>query len=656
MVLVYLLTVIILASWITKMILARKIIFRRTILDIPLLIFILSQTLSTIFSIDPHTSFLGYYSRFHGGLASTLSYTFLYWAYVSNMDRVKTISAIKSLLASAAFVSTYGVLEHFGIDKNIWVQDVQNRVFSTLGQPNWLAAWLVALMPISWTFTLKSNGKKNWINLGLSFLFFLTLLYTKSRSGILGFAAANLIFWSGVFFIYLKTKEGKKLIIKRFATLNFIFLVLVMSVGTPWTASIKSFWHKLQSKEVSRSEQKFQGPVLEVGGTESGEIRKIVWRGAIDIWKNYPILGSGVETFAYSYYNFRPVEHNQVSEWDFLYNKAHNEYLNFMATTGTFGIAAYIFLFGSIVFLFTQKLLKKVRKQKGNAVPTINFLYISFLSGFVSILVTNFFGFSVVPVALQFFLYPAMAISLETVKMKDEKQLGKPDSLQKVGFAFVLFFMFFMLFIISKYWYADTLFAKGKLLENAGKYSASREILIKAVRTAPFKEALYYDELSQSAAGLALTLFEAGNNEAAKQFAQSAVLESDMAIKLSPKNVNLKRNRARLFTKLSAIEPEFLVRAEETILDAIKLAPTDAKLYYHLALNFIRQRENDKAIEILKKTIKMKENYRDARFALGLLLVEEGKTNEAKKEFEYILKNINPKDKQVQQQLEELSN
>ncbi|MDO8734650.1 MAG: O-antigen ligase family protein, partial [Elusimicrobiota bacterium] len=44
------------------------------------------------------------------------------------------------------------------------------------------------------------------------------------------------------------------------------------------------------------------GTQLENGGTESGQIRLIVWKGALEVFKHYPIFGSGVETFAYSYY------------------------------------------------------------------------------------------------------------------------------------------------------------------------------------------------------------------------------------------------------------------------------------------------------------------------------------------------------------------
>ncbi|MBF8303332.1 MAG: efflux transporter, family, subunit [Candidatus Dadabacteria bacterium] len=73
-------------------------------------------------------------------------------------------------------------------------------------------------------------------------------------------------------------------------------------------------------------------------------------KAALEIAKANPIFGTGVETFAYSYYQYRPVEHNNTSEWDFLYNKAHNEYLNYLATTGIVGFVSYISII--VMFLF----------------------------------------------------------------------------------------------------------------------------------------------------------------------------------------------------------------------------------------------------------------------------------------------------------------
>ena len=616
MVFVYALTALISVSWAVRMILAKRIIFRHTIFDIPLLLFLFSQLLSTALSIDVRTSLLGYYSRFHGGFFSTLSYSLLFWAFVSNMDRAKTLKAIRFLFFSGIIVSFYGVLQHFGIDKDVWVQDVQNRVFSTLGQPNWLAAWLLTLLPIAWAFylTLRQKSKNFWPWLGVSALYVLTLAYAKSRSGLLGLVAVSGIFWG----------------INRFKNsflLIALSLFLIFAGGTPW----------------ERKTTETVGPALETGGTESGQIRKIVWKGAIDVWKKYPLTGSGVETFAFSYYQFRPVEHNLVSEWDFLYNKAHNELLNILATTGLLGLGAYLFFSGVVVFYFVKKI---------KASPDI--LDVAFLAGFFGIFVTNFFGFSVVAVSLLYFLLPAFAICLkggEKVRLAGYKNL---DSRQKTGVLLALFTAAYLLLAIGRYWYADLLFAKGKALNDAEDPVKARSELTRAIRLSP-KEALFWDELSQSDTLIAVALNEAGENSKAKEFALVAINESSNATTLSPRNLNLKRNRANLFIKLSALDPNYLANARDILIEAITYAPTEAKLYHNLGLTYARLGDIENAEKVFEKTISLKANYRDARLAYALILIDKGSREKAKEQLNYILTRIDPNDALTITTLEEMT-
>lgn len=655
----YLFTVLIVGLWLSKMVVKREIIFRRTILDIPLLVFLLSQVLSTLTSIDTRSSMLGYYSRFHGGLASSITYSLLYWAYVANMNRNKTMKTFYIIFSSAFLVSLYGILQHFGVDKDIWVQDVQTRIFSSLGQPNWLAAWLVGLIPITWALTLKSGirNKKFLLYTSLSALFFLTLLYTKSRSGLLGFAIAAVVFWPSVFMFIKKRKASLTTTLIKFLILNSLFIILVLIVGSPWTPSISKFVNKsknLQPSNLQPDAQKPQGPTLAVGGSESGEIRKIVWTGAVDVWKNYPILGSGLETFAFAYYNFRPLEHNLVSEWDYLYNKAHNEYLNIAATTGTLGLLSYFILVVAIVFQILKELRITNYELRNKGHNSYFLIPASLLAGFASILVTNFFGFSVVPVGLQFFLYPAMAITLAQHRTKKiEHRKIDISTTQKAVIVFVVCAMFYALFLIGRYWYADFVYAKGKLENDSANFIEGKKLLIKAVNLSE-SEAIFWDELSQSSIGIALALYEKEDQKRAQEFADFAIAESEKAIQLSPANVNLKRNRAILFIKLSAINPNYLINARDTLLSATAQAPTDAKLFYNLGLVYIRTGEIDKAIETLEETIEMKKNYRNARFALALVLIDEGEKKQAMKELEYILEFIGLDDPLVRQELEEL--
>ncbi len=642
---IYIFTILITFTWISKSILEKKIIFRRTILDIPLLIFLVTQILSTLVSVDIRTSIFGYYSRFNGGLLSLISFSLLYWAFVSNIKYKESINLIKTLITSLILVCVYGILEHFGIDKDIWVQDVSERVFSTLGQPNWLAAFVVAVIPLTYTFILKNKKQKLLMEI-VSVIFFLTLLYTKSRSGFLGFSFASLIFWIGIFLItsFNKDKSQNKKMLKIFLIINLTFLVINLFVKTPWTPNILSFMNQEKTEISTPVTQNNSGTVLETGGTESGTIRKFVWQGAIDIWKAYPILGSGVETFAFSFYKYRPKEHNLVSEWDFLYNKAHNEYLNFLATTGALGFLSYLTLITLIIIQF----IRSIRKDDQN-----KFFHLAFLSGFVSILVTNFFGFSVVPVNLLFYLYPAISVVLSS-EDKEEKKENNQKSIpfQKVSLFILSAITLFLLNSIGHYWLADLNFAKAKRLNDAGYYSKAREYLIKAVKYSS-KEAIFWSELSENSTDLSIVSKETKDEENSNKLVESSITELKTSERLSSKNIGVLRQIVSIYIKLSQIDIDYLYKAKDYLEKIIELSPNDAKLYFNLGIIYANSTDTQKAIEIMEKAIYLKENYKQARTSLATLYLKANEKNKAKEQLEYILNYIDPNDSSIKEKLNE---
>lgn len=641
---IYIFTVLIAFCWISKNIIKRKFIFRHTILDIPLIIFLTIQLLSTLVSIDVRTSIFGYYSRFNGGFLSLISFSLLYWAYVSNLDLKKALNSIKALIFSALIVCIYGILEHFGIDKNLWVQDVSERVFSSLGQPNWLAAWITAIIPLTYVFILKV--KSNRILFGIvSTILFLTLLYTKSRSGFLGFAISSLIFWSGLFFSRFKEKNQKsenQRFLKIFIVINVLFLVINLLVKTPWTPDFSKIINIKNSDQETQAIQ--TGTLLESGGTESGTIRKLVWKGALNIWKAYPILGSGVETFAFSFYQYRPKEHNLVSEWDFLYNKAHNEYLNFLSTTGTLGLLSYI----SLVIFMLSIFIKNIKDDKEN-----NFFHMALLSGFTSILITNFFGFSVAAVNLQFFLFPAISIAIKENNKENDNNNKKIKPSQKYRLLTFGVISLFLLNSIVRYWLADLNFAKAKRLNDAVIFTNARENLLKAVKYSS-KEAIFWSELSENSADIAIILKEKDDLETSKKLVESAIEEAKTAENLSPNNLTVLRQIVTTYIKLSQVDINFLSYAKDYLEKSIKLSPNDAKLYFNLGLIYANSIDTNKAIENLEKAVSLKENYKQARSSLATLYLKENKKEKAKEQLEYILMKIDPNDSSIQKRLNEL--
>lgn len=105
---------------------------------------------------------------------------------------------------------------------------------------------------------------------------------------------------------------------------------------------------------------------------------------------------------------------------------------------------------------------------------------------------------------------------------------------------------------------------------------------------------------------------------------------------------------------LSGIDKDYLKQAYGELETLAMLAPTDAKTFYSLALTARRLGQFDKSIEIMEKAVEMKANYKDARMALFLFYKDEGRTNDAATQLEYVLKNISPNDTLAQEELEKL--
>ncbi len=583
-VLVYFLTTVITCAWLIKMVLAKKFIFRKTFWDIPLLLFLTSQTISTIFSIDQLTSILGYYSRFNGGLLSTLCYTILYWGFVSNISKKDINRLIKFTFASGFLVGIYGITQHLGIDKKYWVQDVQHRVFSSLGQPNWLAAYLNILI-------FLALGQKSTIYYLLFTIYYITLLFTKSRSGFLGF-----IIPFGILIIHtLGTSRSLSLRLKKLGGVTAITLILSLLIGIPF-----SFKDKLNISFLSDSPN--SQPVTDNSSnplniTPSSDIRKIVWQGAIDLWKQNPVSGTGVETFGYSYYWVRPKSHNLTSEWDFLYNKAHNEFLNLAATTGSLGLATYLIL------IFTVSIFA-IRNSLGSM------FYI-----LCSLVITNFFGFSVVTTSLFFFLLPA--VSYIKTKEINERQNG-PRRLDRLTgiFIFLIITIFLFLFsCIARYWLADINYAKAKKHLKVGLMITGFEQLNRAVKLNPL-EPNFYSERSIAHAKLAAYFIQQNQKTEADKHVQPAINNSSKALKISPYHLNFYKNRVHAYYYLAVYDLDLLQEAIMTLKKAAELAPTDPKIPFNLGQIYQTLDQKKEAKKYYQKALDLKPNYQKAAVAI----------------------------------------
>lgn len=695
------LSVIIIGAWLTKMIANRRFFVQRTPLDIPFILFLLSQLISTIFSLDQRISFWGYYSRFNGGFLSLLTYFLLYYALVSNLSREHVVRILKVSIFSGLLVALWGLPSHFGYDPtcllfrgtfdvSCWTDAFKPtvRIFSTLGQPAWMAAYMALLLPVAMAFFLRISSqqiqnvtfqilhfkftKKSLLFSVLCFLlvalFYLDLLYTDTRAGFLAFGIADIVFWGVLFF---KKILPKKQFLSSFLLINLLFLLITVVNGTPISQlnrfTLKGLNHTAPAAPATSSGT---SQSLDTGITDSGAIRLLVWKGALDIWKAHPLFGSGVETYAFAYYKHRPAAHNMTSEWDYLYNKAHNEYLNYLATTGAVGLGTYLLFTGLFLFLVTKNILRD-RQKESQSRETL-FLEIGCVAGLISILISNFFGFSVVIINLYLFLIPAFYFMMvgtlkpeialaKTFGAKEKSIHSRLGAYQWTGIIVVVLIGIFCLSYLVRYWQADTAYALGANLDRAGEFQQAYPLLARAVNTKPH-EPVYKDEYSVNLATLGTALIQSNQATAGAQLSQQAISLSNDIVTNHPNDVVYWKSRVRIFYLLSQVDPQYLKPALEAIQKAQALAPTDAKISYNLGVLYGQNGELQKAIDTLTQTIKLKPNYRDPYYARALfyhqmavdsngIVVKPELQQKAVSDLRFILKNIG-QDEQAQKMLD----
>lgn len=582
-----------------------------------------------------------------------------------------------SILISAVVVILWGLPSHFGYDPTCllfrgtldvacWTTDFQPkiRVFSTLGQPAWLAAYIAALIPLSIAFLLnfvkekkivfKKNPLKNYnllfVVFSVLFIFasYLMLLWTLSRGAIIAMWIEILLLALVYFWFFIKPKLQRKNISLDFKVAGVIlvaFIAITFINGQPFSFlnifTLKGIQQKLTPAPISKEGKELPAPTPtpvpairgELGGTDSGTIRLYVWKGAIDIWKNSPIFGSGLETYAFAYYKYRPIGHNMTSEWNFLYNKAHNEFLNYLATTGTVGMASYLLMIGYFIFLSIKYLMTKLKNPSKE-----DLLIYSLIIGYVGILITNFFGFSVVYINILFYLFPAFffilsgKIDFEKSYLfsfnKDKKESYSLSNPQKAFSIIALLITCYSLFVLVRFWQADRYYYLGYNLDRSQDYQGAFQYLQLAANTRP-SEPVFKDELALNNAIIGSAIVyqtqskpDEQSQKVAKDMIDNSIKISDSLVASYPNNIVFLKTRVRIFYTLSQIDPAYALQALEAVKKAQVLAPTDADISYNLGVLTGQVGEIKKGIDILENTVKLKPNYSQAYYALGIFYHE----------------------------------
>jgi O-antigen ligase len=346
-----------LALFIARVLMTRALVVKRTPLDVPLLAFVGSAALSTVFAYNQNVAVFGIYSRYDG-LLTILTYAALFWLSVQAVaDAGEARALMWALLASGYIVAAIAIFQSISDSLR---QNAVVPAYGTLGQKNVLGAFLAILCPLAYggLVAARSRGARV-LALNALAMCGIGLYLTFSRSAWIGVALAAIVVAVWV--------RGPGLRLGIASAFGIVLLaggiaLLVQAGG-------------LQPERTDLA--------------EFGD-RPAVWRASLQLIASRPILGYGPDTFGLVFPHFQIAALNQ--QWD----KAHAETLQVAATQGIVGLAAYALLLVAFVRAFWRG-----RRNAGAA---------AIFAAWVGYTATLQVNFSALAAAFPFWIFAAAAM------------------------------------------------------------------------------------------------------------------------------------------------------------------------------------------------------------------------------------------------------
>lgn len=335
-------------------------------ISIVFLCLILLLIISTIFSPTPLVSFFGNYQR-QLGLVSFLFIAILFIETLIHAKKKDFMLFAYSSFIAAGLIAFYAVLQKFGF--NVLFQGFQDnifegRVYSTLGNPDFLAQFLAPILPIgvSLIFSAKTQTKKILLFI-TNLVIAIALIFAQSRASIIGLILGTIILLITSFSKRKKRSFSKKSI--------------KITIGTLLIAGL--IWGGITNFGLLKTDRFTINPT----SIRSVQSRLSIWTSALNLIADHPLLGTGIDTFYLYFPQYANPDFYVMEEaLNITADREHNEILQFGVWGGIPTMALYISLFilSLSLFLKTYKTLNPFGKG----------VFISFFTYFIQ----NLFTFS----------------------------------------------------------------------------------------------------------------------------------------------------------------------------------------------------------------------------------------------------------------------
>lgn len=551
------------------------------------------MAVADVFAENPFKAIWSNFERMEGlvGLLHLCLYFFIAGT-VLNTKQLWWWFANTTVAASAIMV-WYSVRQLSG---DIVINQGGMRVDGTLGNATYLAIYL--LVHIFITALLCALWRGNWwVRVVYGFIIVLQtviLFYTATRGAILGFVGGVLL---TTLLITLFGREYPRM--RKAAAVGILGVLVLVGVFI----AVKDSQFVRESPVLAR----LSSISISEGGT-----RFTIWSMALEGFKERPILGWGHEGFNYVFNeHYRPELHNDEPWFD----RAHNVFFDWLIAGGILGLAAYLFLFGAVLYYIWRRASR------------VHFSIIerSILTGLLAAYVFhNLFVFDNLISSIFFFSLLAYIYS-ETRSYRESSWY-----MQSVGSSVlrVVSPVVVLLMVGSVYFLNGAGLATATGIINALDSRSSPTL---AARIASFEHALSYNglgsqEAAEQANQLALLVHE---SNASIEEKQESFLVAEQALKRelerAPHDARLHLFLGSLYEQYGLPEP-----AEKEFKEALTYAPKKQRIMFQLGFNYLNRGMNKEALVVFKKAFDLAPEYRDSRIYYAAALVYAGNIEEAR--------------------------
>ncbi|HKR84359.1 MAG TPA: O-antigen ligase family protein [Terriglobales bacterium] len=252
---------------------------------------------------------------------------------------------------------------------------------------------MLAPIPLVFAFSKYAHGRKRWLAAGAAAFMGATIFLSGSRGGMTAYSLQiALFFW---FLFRERTRNGVVLVLSAF--------LLSALASVAWIGGSEV------SERISTVASHKQADLR-------SDIRGAIYQDALHMVAKRPVLGSGINTFADVYPQFRSFYTNQTV------NRAHNDYLELLTDSGFVG-------FGVGIWFLAAALRPAIRKARIWTADVNGAVALSALLGISGILVHSLVDFNLqIPANAMLFYILCTLAAMDTQFRNYRREHRRPAS------------------------------------------------------------------------------------------------------------------------------------------------------------------------------------------------------------------------------------